>query len=244
MKRYRKEQSRSRFAMVRRKMNEKGNLLPWCAEVRRPKEIGGGEVMINSLDTDVEAAVVASVVVGIFEKALKDKRDPSKRKGKRSKPPLQCHTYLIPLNESPLPNPLHKKSIKKFALDCAENYKEIVKAVEEKTKPMPDDKAMADAITLYRSAIRYDQKYKEGEVPPMKQARPGENKQKHKEGEVPPKKHARPGENKRKLKEGEVPPKKQARPGENKRKRKRNYVENDHAGDAANPYPRRDAANP
>ena len=69
---------------------------------------------------------------------------------------------------------------------------------------MPDDKGMADAITLYRSAIRYDQKYEEGEVPP----------------------------------------KKQARPGENKRKRKRNYVENDHAGDAANPYPRRDAANP
>ena len=162
MKRYRKEQSRSRFAMVRSKVPKEGKLLPWCAEVRKPKEIEEAKIMINSLDTDVEAAVAASVVVGVYEKSMKNMGIDDANRKWGSKPPLQCQNYLINESSHSFPDPSNNLSVRDFAKLCVEDYKKILKAVEEKTQPMPDDKGMADAITLYRGAIRYDQKHKEG----------------------------------------------------------------------------------
>lgn len=95
---------------------------------------------------------------------------------------MKFHDYLIELKHqnsplrlrnSPLPDCSSNKSIKKFVDSCVEIYMKMV----NKTMPMPEDKTMADVITLYQEAVHHTQKYKEGEVPPLKQSRPGEEVQ-------------------------------------------------------------------
>jgi hypothetical protein len=171
------DQCRSRFAMVRRKLdNSKKEFTRWFAEMRKPKEFGRGLIQIGGYKTDVEAAVAASVVARVIEIALKLPTDHQNADGRRgSNPPLKCHDYLIglKLQNSPLPDCSSNKSIKKFVDSCVEIYMKMV----NKTMPMPQDKTMADVITLYQEAVHHTQKYKEGEVPPLKQSRRGENEE-------------------------------------------------------------------
>lgn len=63
---------RSRFAMVRRKLDHKKEFTRWSAEMRKPKEFGGRLIQIGGYETDVEAVVTASVVTRVIEIATTD----------------------------------------------------------------------------------------------------------------------------------------------------------------------------
>ena len=140
---------RSRFAMVRRKLDHKKEFTRWSAEMRKPKEFGGRLIQIGGYETDVEAAVAASVVARVIQIATTDHQNADGRRG--SNPPLKCHDYLIGLrlDESELPDCSSNTSIGEFMDPCVEIYNEMVK----KTRPMPEDTDMADVITLSRKAV-------------------------------------------------------------------------------------------
>ena len=92
---------------------------------------------------------MASVVARLFQTVVDQNR---------SRPPLDCHDFLIARNKLPTPYWVSNDSIREYVKSCHDVFMQIVEDVEKRIIPMPEDTAMANAITLYREAVRYDQK--------------------------------------------------------------------------------------
>jgi len=83
-------------------------------------------------NTDVEAAMAASVAARVFER--KAKCMPHLKNGKRSNPPFKCHDYLIYITHgSQLPDSFQNNVIKEFVTPCVELFVKMAKDVENKS---------------------------------------------------------------------------------------------------------------